>query len=547
MFKITFKKNRILKFQYIKLLIVLISLSAYILTSCKNVGSNYIYSPNCDDGYYILTPVSTKKPTINSPKIFGVRPNNPFNYCIAASGEKPMVFCAKNLPIGLKLDSISGIISGIISSPEHKNYTVNITAQNRFGKANKQLKIVVGNKIGLTPPLGWNSWNAWGSSVNQNKVLSTANAIKNKGLIDYGWTYVNIDDTWQGQRGGKYNAIQPDSTKFRDIKTMIDSIHSLGLKVGIYSSPWVTTYGGRVGGSSDYENGFWSINTHAGTKENKQAHFYIGQYKFDTNDVKQWADWGIDYIKYDWSKTEGVESIVRMANALRECGRDIFFSLSNTGLKSQHETYMIHANSWRTTEDLKDRWDEDGFLLSIIDVWDSHLNYLDSAGYGESGHFPDADMLVIGPVIEKNFDEEPRPSRLTPDQQYSHISLWTLWGSPLLIGAPVEKMSDFDISLLKNSEVIGIHQDPLGYVGRTISKNNNIFIVKKELEENNIAVGLFNRNADTAIATVNWSQLNINGRKKVRDVWRQTDIGYFKENFAAKLRPHGVVLLKISK
>ena len=213
-----------------------------------------VYKPAAGKGRYILTPKPQDQPRINSAKVFGVRPNNPFLFTISATGVRPMEFSAKDLPKGLKLDKKTGRITGSIR--KKGNHKITFTVKNKAGTAKQQFNIKCGSTIALTPPLGWNSWNCWTEEVSQKKVLASAQAMKDKGLINYGWTYINIDDAWQGIRGGKYNAIQPNK-KFPDMKKLCDDIHALGLKAGIYSTPWKMSYAGFMGGSSDNKDGTW--------------------------------------------------------------------------------------------------------------------------------------------------------------------------------------------------------------------------------------------------------------------------------------------------
>jgi alpha-galactosidase len=196
---------------------------------------------------YILTPKASQKPQINGAKVFGARPASPFLFTIPATGNRPMTFAAEGLPAGLTLDEKTGLTTGKVDTPG--TYNVILKATNSLGTAQRALKIVVGDKIALTPPMGWNSWNCWAANVSDKNVRASAKAMVDSGLINHGWTYINIDDTWQGKRGGEFNAIQPNK-KFPDMGGLCDYVHSLGLKIGIYSTPWITSYAGYIGGSA---------------------------------------------------------------------------------------------------------------------------------------------------------------------------------------------------------------------------------------------------------------------------------------------------------
>ena len=269
--------------------------------------------PN-DGEKYILTPLPAKIPRINSARVFGATPGNPFLYAIAATGLQPITFSAENLPRGLSIDPNTGIISGIVI--QKGTYPATLKAKNISGEAVKKLTIKIGDTIALTPPIGWNGWNSWARNIDGEKVIASANAMVKMGLSNHGWTYINIDDTWEGQRGGKYNALQPNE-KFPKFKEMIDNIHGMGLKLGIYSTPWISTYAGYAGASSDFEKGEYPDSI----KNNKRAYRRVGKYRFEKEDALQMAEWGVDYLKYDWRID--LNSAERMSDALKKSGRDI--------------------------------------------------------------------------------------------------------------------------------------------------------------------------------------------------------------------------------
>lgn len=457
-----------------------------------------------------------------------------------------MKFSVKSLPKGLTLNEQSGVIEGVIRDEGVTTFEVTLIAENSKGRATKPFEIVVGEQICQTPPLGWNSWNCWRDKVTQVNVEQSAQAMYDKGLVNYGWSYINIDDGWQGNyRGGEYNAIMPDAHKFPDIAAMCDKIHSLGMKVGIYSTPWVTSYAKYIGGSSYTEDGSWdrSMVDAKGVDMKDHRWWAVGTYRFDNNDARQWAEWGIDYLKYDWYLNDSL-SVVSMASALRSSGRDIIFSLSNSCPLELADVCKTSAQLWRTTGDLKDRWDTEGFHLSICDVWTLHREWLESAFRGSAGHFPDPDMLVVGNV---STNKELSPSSLTPDEQYSHISLWSLWAAPLLIGCPIEELDEFTLALLTNGEVLAVQQDRYAEPGRSVVYDDQVEIVCKRLYNGDVAVGLFNLSDSTREITAIWDDLGIEGVRKVRDLWRQCDVGRYRDSFTAVVPPHGSVMVRLSR
>ena len=312
-----------------------------------------------------------------------------------------------HLPAGLQLDARTGLITGSLSKPgEH---VVTLRARNAKGSAEKTFKIVVGETIALTPPMGWNSWNCWGSKVDAEKVLESARGMVASGLINHGWTYINIDDAWQGKRGGPFNAIQGNE-KFPDMKGLCDTMHEMGLKIGIYSTPWVTSYANHIGGSAENPEGTWSPPTipKQGNVNKKILPWAIGKYSFATNDAKQWAAWGIDYLKYDWNPNE-VPETREMYDALRASGRDVVFSLSNNSPFTNAPALSKIANCWRTTGDIRDNWDSMSKKGFGQDKWEP---------FAAPGHWNDPDMLVVGRVGWGS----PHPTGLTPDEQYTHIT-----------------------------------------------------------------------------------------------------------------------------
>ncbi len=491
------------------------------------------------DEKYILTPNPTKSPRINSPAVVGATPGKPFLYTIATTGNRPMQFSVNNLPNGLSLDTKSGIITGKVTK-KGIYYSV-LKAKNEFGDASKLLKIKIGDTISLTPPIGWNGWNSWARNIDREKVIASANAMVKMGLRDHGWTYINIDDAWQGQRGGKFQAIQPNE-KFPDFKGMVNDIHSLGLKVGVYSTPWISSYAGFPGGSSNFEDGAYPEII----RDNKRAFRYVGKYRFEKNDALQMAEWGIDYLKYDWRID--LPSAERMSEALKNSGRDIVYSLSNSAPIANAADWSRISNLWRTGPDIRDSWTSLYISAFTIDKW---------APFAGPGHWNDPDMLILGNVTTGT---DLHPTRLTPDEQYSHVSLFSMLAAPLLIGCPIEQLDDFTLNLLTNDEVIEVNQDPLGKPARLVADDNGIQVWIKQMEDGSAVIGLFNTDGFGTTPqsyfrwgdekpkqfTLDFAKIGLKGKFKLRDVWKQKDLGVFDGSFKTDIRYHGVVLLRMT-
>jgi len=493
---------------------------------------------------YILTPLPPDAPKINSAKVFGATPRYPFLYTIAATGKRPMHFLAENLPEGLSLNSKTGIITGTVN--RRGIYITKLKAKNAFGEAAERLTIKIGDTIALTPPIGWNGWNALAGHLDKENVMASARAMVSSGLRNYGWSYINIDDSWQGKREGPLDALQPNEN-FTNIKDMVDEIHSLGLKAGIYSTPYISSYGSYVGGSSDFPHGG---ETHDSIKVNHQPFMHIGKYRFETNDAKQMAEWGFDFLKYDWRID--VNSAERMFTALKNSGRDIVFSLSNNAPFEKVNDWIRVSNMYRTGPDIHDSWNSLYVLAFTLDKW---------APYAGPGHWNDPDMMILGNVAT---GAEMHPTNLTPDEQYSHVSIYCLLAAPMLIGCPLDQLDKFTLSLLSNNEIIAINQDPLGRSARLLQDKNGVQIWIKPMQDGSYAVGLFNTNGYGTTPqsyfrwdnekpksfVFNFAKVGLEGKWKsgsyrIRDVWRQKDLGEFKGSFKTEIPYHGVVVLRM--
>jgi alpha-galactosidase len=441
-----------------------------------------------------------------------------------------MRFEARELPAGLSLDAATGRIDGCVARAGE--YRATLLARNELGTTERELRIVIGDKICLTPPLGWNSWNCWARSVDDARIRASARALAQSDLINHGWSYINIDDTWQGVRGGLANALQPNA-KFPDMKGLVDFIHALGLKAGIYSTPWMVSYGRHLGGSADIAGfTYQEPPSDAEWQAERWNYHKIGKIHYDQADAAQWADWGFDYLKYDWFAND-LDSTERMSRALAATGRDIVYSLSNRAAYAHAARYAELANLWRTTRDIVDVWP------CLKEIGFNEMKWRDHQG---PGHWNDPDMLVVGNI---GWSDRLRPTRLTPDEQYTHISLWCLLAAPLLIGCPLDQLDDFTLSLLTNDEVLDVDQDPLGAQGMPVSFDAPRIVYVKPLEDGSFAMGLFNTGHAPERVVATWPALGLAGPHRVRDLWRQTDLGVFDCAFEADVPRHGVVLVRV--
>jgi alpha-galactosidase len=243
--------------------------------------------------------------------------------------------------------------------------------------------------------------------------------------------------------------------------------------------------------------------------------------------------WGMDYLKYDWNPNEEPET-AEMYHALRASGRDVVFSLSNSTPFTNTAALSNYANCWRITGDIRDNWDSMSKKGFGQERWEK---------FARPGHWNDPDMLVVGQVGWGS----PHPSNLTPDEQYTHLTLWCLVAAPLLLGCDLEKVDDFTLGLLSNDEVLAVNQDALGKEAKCVARVGDTRVYAKDLEDGSKAVGLFNPGTNGSVTVgVNWADLGLSpGKHKVRDLWRQKDLGRFANKFEIPVAPHSAEMIKV--
>jgi alpha-galactosidase len=481
----------------------------------------------------VLTPKPGPEPRINGTKIFGCGPGSPFLFAVPATGERPMTFSAEGLPPGLTLDPATGFITGKIA--DMGDWIVALKASNAKGEAGRTLKIICGlDTLALTPHMGWNSWYVWENNVTDSIMRAAAEAMASSGMKDHGYMYVNIDDCWSVRPDSKDPTLlgEPRDKKgfinsngrFPDMKALTDHIHGLGLKAGIYTSPGPFTCAGHV-----------------------------GAYKFEEKDVQRFVEWGFDFLKYDWCSYNGVAKDKSRAEyqkpyrqisvLLEKQRRDIVLNLCQYGMDKVWEWGQeVGGHSWRTAGDLGGSFEKIGTAL-FRDGFDLYGdNGLEK--FGGPGAWNDPDYLLLGYLSDWKGQTVPTP--LTPNEQYSHVSLWALLAAPLIFSGDITRLDDFTLGLLTNDEVIAVDQDPLGKPGYRVKKDGLLEVWARPLEDGSLAVGLFNRGEGVKSITVGWADLGIEGPRNVRDLWRQNRLGEFSGSFEALVGRHGVVLVHIS-
>jgi alpha-galactosidase len=366
--------------------------------------------------------------------------------------------------------------------------------------------------VAATPPMGWNSWNHFAGSVNDAGVRAAADAIVSSGMKAAGYDYINIDDTWEGQRDAQ--GFIHSNSKFPDMKALADYVHSKGLKLGIYSSPGPKTCAG-----------------------------YPGSYGHEQQDAETYAKWGIDYLKYDMCSYDGImrkeapndvqkqdammiAAYAKMHRALEATGRPIVFSLCQYG-RDHVWTWgaSVGGNLWRTTGDIRDTYER------MAEIGFSQIGM---AKYAGPGHWNDPDMLEIGNG-GMNFDEEK-----------THMSLWAILAAPLIAGNDLSHMSPETLSILTNREVIAVDQDRLGKEGTRASIQGQTEIWTKPLTDGAMAAGLFNRGTVSHEMTLTLKAFGFGTHAKLRDLWAHVDVTPTNGQYTVNVPPHGVVMLRVS-
>ncbi len=464
---------------------------------------------------------------LHIPTVLGASPGKPLLYAVPATGKRPLRYSAEGLPQGLTLDSEKGFLTGIPAAGE---FSVKIGVQNSEGSDTRSLRIIVQQDgSGLTPMLGWCSWNAFGRTVSQAKVEQTASLMVTSGLSSYGYQFVNTDSAWQGEYGGKYDAIMSNE-KFPDMKAMTDRIHSLGLKAGIYSTPMLKAWGGGelpgcTRGKTDPQ---WMA-----------SYFGIGKDHREQACVDQWTEWGFDYLKYDWSPCEP-ENAERMKDCLRHSARDFLFCVTVRAGIEHADYWKKNCCHWRDNADSSDSWDNVVKNRFCSDHWAVHCG---------PGHFFDLDMLECGWVCNHKTGEQ-RASMLTQDEQITAFTIRAIFPSPIQLSCDLGKLTAFDMALLCNEEVLAVNQDALGLGAVCVFEerrrgtdwlemgHRRIYV--KPLEDGSEAVAMFNLgDREESIS------LSLRQARFVRDLWAKKELGFFDREIALNIPAHGARLLKL--
>ncbi len=377
--------------------------------------------------------------------------------------------------------------------------------------------------LALTPPLGWNSWNVFKSDISEQLIKDIADVFISDGYKDAGYEYIVIDDCWSLKERDNLGNLVPDPEKFPNgMKAVADYVHSKGLKFGIYADAGTKTCAGYPG-SRDHEY----------------------------QDAESFASWGIDYLKYDWCNTEGLdaeEAFTKMRDALYAAGRPVLFSMCEWG----------NNQPWEWGKDVGHQWRISGDIAVCFDCEINHVTYSEWGvmrivyyregirGYAGPGHWNDFDMMEVGNGMTENEDR-------------AHFSLWSMFASPLIMGNDIRSASEVTKKILMNREVIAVNQDSLGIQAFKYYDEDSIEIWVKPLENNEWAVLFLNRNNEPCMFEFNWKDhvmtdsifgMEVNFSEdtyKIRDLWAQKYTGTTKKPVKAEIPRHGVIMLRLRK
>jgi len=357
------------------------------------------------------------------------------------------------------------------------------------------------NQLARTPPMGWNDWYQYECRVTDSIIRANADALVNTGMKAAGYEYVNIDDCWQGKRDDK--GVIHGNERFPDMKALADYIHSKGLKFGIYSSPGPKTCGQ-----------------------------YEGSYRHEEQDAHSYAEWGVDFVKYDWCSGEQVYkpeemrgAYRKMYDAIRRTGRPMVYSLCQYGLEAVWRWGPeVGGNMWRTTDDIGGDYDR-------ATLFGFQHNGLEK--FVGPGHWSDPDVLQVG------------LGKLSNDEGRTQMTLWCILAAPLLAGNDLTKMTKETLETLTNPEVVAVDQDPLGIEGHRVWQEGPLEVWMKPLSDGSKAVGLFNRSGSGLPIRVRFGAIGVGHSALVRDLWTRKDLGTFAEKYTADVPKHGAVLIKV--
>jgi len=415
------------------------------------------------------------------------------------------------------------------------------------------------------PPMGWNSYDCWGTSIDEDQTLANAQYMKDN-LLSHGWKYIVVDARWYDtassyddrklakERGSAKLALDangrllpaqnrfPSAADGNGFKALADKIHAMGLKFGMHLFRGIPRQ--AVDANLPIDGSTFT----AADAVDKKDHcsWCLDMYGVQNNEAGQawydsmfrlYATWGLDFVKVDdLSFPTHANDIAMIRKALDKCGRPIIFSVSpGSAFNDRADDLKTEANQWRISSDFWDRWKDLNNNFDLFAKW---------VGVGGPGHFPDGDMIPFGHLGIKDTIAGPdRQTRFTHDEQLTLISLWSLGSSPLMLGNNLPDTDADTLALLTNDEVLALDQDPSCIAAKRVSQKNGLEVWVKDLKDGTKAIGLFNRSNADASVTLNWNDAGLNGSMTLRDLWQHKDLGSFDQTYSSPVPHHGVVLL----
>ena len=460
-------------------------------------------------------------PKINLPRIIGASNGKPILFRIPVTGKRPIEYGAYNLPKGVTLEG--NILNGIVD--EIGDYEFILTAKNELGTYEKKITLEIKERnVLVTPLLGYTSWNAFAQHVTQNDIEGIAEKMVELGITEYGYSYVNTDSGWQGEYGGEFDAIMPNK-KFPDIKKMTDKIHAYGLKCGIYSTPMLTAWGcpddmASIPGCTQGEPDHRFAPTNGG----------IGVIHKEKNNACQIANWGFDYLKYDWGPTDTVNADLMYKEIIKQ-KRDIGFCVTVQALKQYASYWSRYCNSYRCNPDTLSNWN------NLVEIYETYYDFID---YVNKGHYFDLDMLDFGTCRLHTMW-----NCLSDNEKLIEFSMRAFLNSPIQISSTLENATDFELSVYCNEEILSINQDCAFNTARPVLriKENERYldVLEKQLENGEYAYAFFNLGN-----TVEKISLKAEPSTIVRDAWAKENLENSGE-ISLEILPHTTRILKLSK
>ena len=524
------------------------------------------YDPDAGGPPIPLGLTEPANPVVHPPSVEGVFTGTRFLWTIPVTGKRPLRFLATGLPAGLALDPATGTLSGAVAKAG--DYPVSVRVTNAAGTATGTVHVVVGLQIALTPPLGWNSYDAYGDSVTEAEILANARVMKDH-LQPYGWDTVVVDYRWydpgahdnnSNARAGatlamdQYGRLLPAPNRFpsaadgRGFTSLAAQIHAMGLRFGIHIMRGMpqqavaancpiagTPFHASDAADTSKEAGCVWCQDMFGVKGDTEAGraYYRSLFQL-------YASWGLDFVKMDdTSKPYRTSEIDAVRSAIDGCGRSIVYSLSPGETPFDQAAHVAaHANQWRVSGDFWDNWGSLRHEFQLAGTWQSIPG---------PGHWPDADMLPLGHLsVGHRSVGNDRETHFTQEEELTMVSLWSLLPSPMMLGGVMPEYNAYTQGLLTNPEILAVNQDPLGRAAINLPGDPNTPIWSRELQDGSRAVGIFNLADDDEPVTFDPATLGMGSSVVVRDLWQRRPFALTGGKILVNVASHGAVMLRVS-